>query len=173
MSGIKRYDEGGYGLSNMEEAADGSWVDYDSHLMVVMGQEQILNDKISELQKNLGAVVAENQMARQRHHFIRALGISIIEHSGGRMDWRGAMQDATELVEAINAVYADTPTTEAILNAVRAEGINYLASEAGEMAQLFKQGSSDWKRWKSIVFFAVTLEQQLRADAAKGGGDDH
>ncbi|NIE98511.1 hypothetical protein F3J38_00285 [Pantoea sp. Acro-805] len=59
MAGIKRYDEGGYGLSNMEEAADGSWVDYDSHLMVVMGQEQMLNDKISELQKKLDTMRAD------------------------------------------------------------------------------------------------------------------
>jgi len=57
----------------------------------------------------------------------------------------------------------EAPDTDTILNEVRAEGIDYLASEAGEMTQKFKQGSSDWKRWKSIVFFAVTVAAQLRA----------
>lgn len=56
-----------------------------------------------------------------------------------------------------------TPATDAYLNSVRAEGIDYLASEAGEMVQKFYQGSSDWKQWKSIVFFAVTVADQLRA----------
>lgn len=63
----------------------------------------------------------------------------------------------------------ETPATDAILNEVRAEGIDYLASEAGEMTQKFKQGSSDWKRWKSIVFFAVTVAAQLRAGSKEGG----
>jgi len=61
----------------------------------------------------------------------------------------------------------ETPATDEILNELRAEGIDYLASEAGEMTQKFKQGSSDWRRWKSIVFFAVTVAAQLRA--TKGG----
>ncbi|MDE1188542.1 MAG: hypothetical protein PW844_19025 [Pantoea sp.] len=54
------------------------------------------------------------------------------------------------------------PLTDAFLLSVRAEGVDLLASEAGQMAQVFKQGSADWKRWKSIVFFAVHFAAQLR-----------
>lgn len=67
------------------------------------------------------AVVAENAHARERHIFIRALAVSILEHSGGRMDWRGAMEDATELLQTVDSVYAKTPATDAYLAEVRAQ----------------------------------------------------
>lgn len=66
-------------------------------------------------------------------------------------------------------LHVETPATDAIANELRAEGIRYLASESGEMAQKFKQGSSDWRRWKSIVFFAETVATQLRAGNVEGG----
>ncbi|MBJ8802579.1 hypothetical protein I5391_16680, partial [Citrobacter freundii] len=56
-------------------------------------------------------LAAENAHARERHVFIRALAVSILEHSGGRMDWRGAMEDATELLQTVDSVYAKTPAT--------------------------------------------------------------
>ncbi|MEB0771678.1 hypothetical protein [Citrobacter portucalensis] len=66
-------------------------------------------------------LAAENAHARERHVFIRALAVSILEHSGGRMDWRGAMEDATELLQTVDSVYAKTPATDAFLAEVRAQ----------------------------------------------------
>ncbi|EHZ6558833.1 hypothetical protein LNS34_002299 [Salmonella enterica] len=87
------------------------------------------------------ALAAENAHARERHVFIRALAVSILEHSGGRMDWRGAMEDATELLQTVDSVYAKTPATDAFLAEVRAsarnEGINYAASR---LAAAFNHG---------------------------------
>ncbi|MFH5027508.1 hypothetical protein ACHHZ2_04890 [Citrobacter freundii complex sp. 2024EL-00237] len=67
-------------------------------------------------------LAAENAHARERHVFIRALAVSILEHSGGRMDWRGAMEDATELLQTVDSVYAKTFATDAFLAEVRAQG---------------------------------------------------
>ncbi|MFS3466609.1 hypothetical protein ACK6SV_21835 [Citrobacter freundii] len=69
-------------------------------------------------------LAAENAHARERHVFIRALAVSILEHSGGRMDWRGAMEDATELLQTVDSVYAITPSTDAFLAEVRAQGVD-------------------------------------------------
>ena len=89
-------------------------------------------------------LAAENAHARERHVFIRALAVSILEHSGGRMDWRGAMEDATELLQTVDSVYAKTPATDAFLAEVRAqarnEGINYAA---GRLAAAFNHGFVD------------------------------
>lgn len=52
-----------------------------------------------------------------------ALAVSILEHSGGRMDWRGAMADATELCQTVDSVYAKSPATNAFLAEVRAQGV--------------------------------------------------
>lgn len=76
-----------------------------------------------QLEQQLAAVVAENAHARQRHMFIRALAVSILEHSGGHMDWRGAMEDAKDLISTVDAVYAETPVTDAYLAEVRAQAI--------------------------------------------------
>lgn len=69
-------------------------------------------------------LAAENAHARERHVFIRALAVSILEHSGGRMDWRAAMEDATELLQTVDSVYAKTPATDAFLAEVRASARN-------------------------------------------------
>ncbi|MCH2697025.1 hypothetical protein [Citrobacter portucalensis] len=78
----------------------------------------------------------ENAHARERHVFIRALAVSILEHSGGRMDWRGAMEDATELLQTVDSVYAKTPATDAFLAEVRAQGVE----SAGEYLKQYAQG---------------------------------
>lgn len=86
-------------------------------------------------------------------------------------DFFGSTSEAQRVMGHLVNIQA--PATEAHLNAVRVEGIDYLASEAGEMAQHFKQGSSDWKQWKSIVFFAVNVAAQLRAgNAGKDGSHE-
>jgi hypothetical protein len=68
-------------------------------------------------------LVAENYHTRERYVFIPALAVSILEYSGGRMDWRGAMEDATELLHTVDSVYVKTPPTDAFLAEVRAQCI--------------------------------------------------
>ncbi|MGC6051537.1 hypothetical protein [Citrobacter freundii] len=79
-------------------------------------------------------LAAENAHARERHIFIRALAVSILEHSGGRMDWRGAMEDATELLQTVDSVYAKTPATDAFLAEVRAQGVEMFAIQQRQIA---------------------------------------
>ncbi|EDW6358889.1 hypothetical protein YN28_001616 [Salmonella enterica subsp. enterica] len=83
----------------------------------------VLASDYRELEAKCAALAAENAHARERHAFIRALAVSILEHSGGRMDWRGAMADATELCQTVDSVYAKSPATDAFLAEVRASAI--------------------------------------------------
>lgn len=76
-----------------------------------------------DLQDHLRQLAADNVQVRERHHFIRALAISILEHSGGRRDWRGAMEDATDLVKTVDEVYSNTPVTDAYLAGIKADGV--------------------------------------------------
>lgn len=88
--------------------------------------EQKLTDQAVQLanaESKCRELAAENAHARERHIFIRALAVSILEHSGGRMDWRGAMEDATELLQTVDSVYAKTPATDAFLAELRAQGV--------------------------------------------------
>ncbi|ELT0526139.1 hypothetical protein RVW07_004432 [Citrobacter freundii] len=50
--------------------------------------------QLAKAESKYRELVAENGHARRRHIFIRALEVLILEHSGGRMNWRGAMEDA-------------------------------------------------------------------------------
>ncbi|WP_182056552.1 hypothetical protein [Pantoea sp. ME81] len=182
MSGIKRYDEGGYGLSNMEEAADGSWVDYDSHLMVVMGQEQMLNDKIADLQQKLDAVVAENAALKSAFNpeVIPQEGVkaftetAILDHDWndtGEWSW---VENDTDVIRAVlEAIKPETPVTDAILNAVRAEGVHSFIGYLGELAKEWPQAmvakSLEITELNAESFISIRL---LRSDATKGGSDD-
>lgn len=47
MTEIKCYEEGGYGLSNMAENADGGWVLYDDHAAIVAAKDA----RIAELEE--------------------------------------------------------------------------------------------------------------------------
>lgn len=80
-----------------------------------------LQQKLVAVTEQRDALVVENSKARERHIFIRALAVSILEHSGGRMDWRGAMEDASELIKTVDEVYASTPATSSAIAALRAE----------------------------------------------------
>ncbi|ELO0756185.1 DUF4752 domain-containing protein [Salmonella enterica] len=105
---------------------------------------KLAQEATEKLVQERNALAAENAHARERHAFIRALAVSILEHSGGRMDWRGAMADATELCQTVDSVYAKSPATDAFLAEVRAsarnEGINYAASR---LAAAFNHGFID------------------------------
>lgn len=76
-----------------------------------------------DLQDWVKQLAAENVQVRERHRFIRALAISILEHSGGRHDWRGAMEDASDLVKTVDEVYSNTPATDRIVAEAEARGI--------------------------------------------------
>lgn len=76
---------------------------------------------LRESREQVKRLAAENATARGRHNFIRALAVSILEHSGGRRDWRGAMEDASDLIKTIDEVYVATPATDAFLASLRAE----------------------------------------------------
>ncbi|EPY5521187.1 hypothetical protein ACXD0Q_001178 [Klebsiella aerogenes] len=79
-----------------------------------------------DLQDLVKQLAAENVQVRERHRFIRALAISILEHSGGRHDWRGAMEDASDLVKSVNEVYSNTPATDRIVAGIKADAANQM-----------------------------------------------
>lgn len=56
----------------------------------------------------------------------------------------------------------ETPATDAYLNSVRAEGVNYVAEAIGAKCAELKVGSKDWKALKSIVFTLTDFAAQLR-----------
>lgn len=92
-----------------------------------------------DLQDHLRQLAAENVQVRERHHFIRALAISILEHSGGRRDWRGAMEDATDLVKTVNEVYSNTPATDRIYAGIKADGVE-MAAKSDQFSSWVQQG---------------------------------
>ncbi|MCW1434386.1 hypothetical protein OLN68_09615 [Citrobacter freundii] len=98
-------------------------------VQLVRGNEQAV--QLANAESKCRALAVENGHARERHVCIRALAISILEHSGGRMDWRGAMEDATELLQTVDSVYAKTPATDAFLAEVRAHGVDMLSEKFG------------------------------------------
>lgn len=128
------------------EAVIGSlgWMGLDTAISLELTK---LNKQISDLQGQVSllteqrdALVVENSKARERHIFIRALAVSILEHSGGRMDWRGAMEDASELIKTVDEVYASIPATSSAIAAMRAEGIEqWISSRNGAWNGTTKQ----------------------------------
>ncbi|EPB2247008.1 hypothetical protein ACRC59_000330 [Citrobacter youngae] len=94
-------------------------------------QNEELAVQLANAESKCRGLAAENAHARDRHVFIRALAVSILEHSGGRMDWRGAMEDATELLQTVDSVYAKTPSTDAFLAEVRAQGVEMFSDKFG------------------------------------------
>ncbi|EAV9435625.1 hypothetical protein FFG46_02350 [Salmonella enterica] len=129
----------------------------------------VLASDYRELEAKCAALAAENAHARERHAFIRALAVSILEHSGGRMDWRGAMADATELCQTVDSVYAKSPATNAFLAEVRAQGVERYAAQLKSEAEL-----ADETGWDGAAKFLISESEkvlvfaaQLRQEAAK------
>ncbi|MDA8500759.1 MULTISPECIES: hypothetical protein [unclassified Citrobacter] len=113
----------------------------------------------------------ENAHARERHVFIRALAVSILEHSGGRMDWRGAMEDATELLQTVDSVYAITPATDAFLAEVRAQGVERLANAwyaiANETDTGINISDSSRLKYRQRADDAADFANEIRKEAAQ------
>ncbi|MGZ0803222.1 hypothetical protein ACXNAL_18660 [Kluyvera ascorbata] len=113
-----------------------------------------------QLEQQLAAVVAENAHARKRHMFIRALAVSILEHSGGRMDWRGAMEDAKDLINTVDEVYAVTPATDATIANIQAQGVEGFLTFCGEENSVFVEAKAYYRSLADAVDeFAAQLRQ--------------
>lgn len=128
-----------------------------------------LEQQLANAESKCRELAAENAHARERHAFIRALAVSILEHSGGRMDWRGAMADATELCQTVDSVYAKSPATNAFLAEVRAQGVERYAAQLKSEAEL-----ADETGWDGAAKFLISESEkvlvfaaQLRQEAAK------
>ncbi|EDU0974177.1 hypothetical protein DBN05_000614 [Salmonella enterica subsp. enterica serovar Anderlecht] len=122
----------------------------------------VLASDYQELEAKCAALAAENAHARERHAFIRALAVSILEHSGGRMDWRGAMADATELCQTVDSVYAKSPATNAFLAEVRAQGVERYAAQLKSEAEL-----ADETGWDGAAKFLISESEKVLAFAAQ------
>ena len=109
------------------------------------GELSIKERKYLELAKAYLDVAAENVQVRERHRFIRALAISILEHSGGRHDWRGAMEDASDLVKTVDEVYSSTPATDRIVAGIKADGVEMFALMFAEEAIKDNNITTGWK----------------------------
>ncbi|HGY1897172.1 TPA: hypothetical protein ACNVPG_003043 [Klebsiella aerogenes] len=122
-----------------------------------------------DLQDWVKQLAAENVQVRERHRFIRALAVSILEHSGGRHDWRGAMEDASDLVKTVDEVYSNTPATARIVAGIkadgRAEGINFAASR---LAAAFNHGhvNKPMAEVGDVVRMILTAKEDLANDPA-------
>lgn len=135
-------------------------------------KEKLVADTASQLDVQLArsnALAAENAHARERHVFIRALAVSILEHSGGRMDWRGAMEDATELLQTVDSVYAKTPATDVFLAEVRASAIEEFADNQAKIAdEELVGGNFDLSlRFRGMARAAKEFAAQIRQEAAQ------
>ena len=100
------------------------------------GELSIKETKVMELAKAYQQLAAENVQARERHRFIRALAISILEHSGGRHDWRGAMEDASDLVKTVDEIYSNTPATDRIAAGLRSAFVDEAVAKIAESGAL-------------------------------------
>lgn len=129
--------------------------------------QDLRDTAMQALKSQIEQLAAENVQARERHSFIRALAISILEHSGGRHDWRGAMEDASDLVKTVDEVYSNTPATDRIVAGIkadgRAEGINFAASR---LAAAFNHGFVDKPMAEvfDVVRMILTAKEDLAND---------
>ena len=98
------------------------------------GELSIKETKVMELAKAYQQLAAENVQVRERHRFVRALAVSILEHSGGRRDWRGAMEDASDFLKTVDEVYSNTPATDRIVAGIKADGVEEFAALTEKVA---------------------------------------
>lgn len=134
---------------------------------------KLAQEATEKLVQERNALAAENAHARERHAFIRALAVSILEHSGGRMDWRGAMADATELCQTVDSVYAKSPATDAFLAEVRAkahkEGAYFVANR---MLAAWDAGFiDDTAKNAADIARMILTSTEFMADAPEGDFD--
>ena len=127
------------------------------------GDLSIKETKVMALAKAYQQLAAENVQVRERHRFIRALAVSILEHSGGRRDWRGAMEDASDLVNTVDEVYSNTPATDRIVAGIKADGVEEFVSNT--VHKIFDE--SDAVSALAYLSLANSHVKQLREGADK------
>lgn len=120
-----------------------------------------------DLQDWVKQLAAENVQVRERHRFIRALAVSILEHSGGRHDWRGAMEDASDLVKTVDEVYSNTPATDRIVAGIKADGVALVKSAFEKHIQSTSCYQDEMVGMESALSIACQVESQLREGADK------
>ena len=127
-------------------------------------QNEELTVQLANAESKCRGLAAENAHARERHVFIRALAVSILEHSGGRMDWRGAMEDATELLQTVDSVYAKKPATDAFLAEVRAQGVEGFLKFCGEENSVFVETKAYYRSLSDAIDeFSAQLRQGVQS----------
>ncbi|MET5577900.1 hypothetical protein [Klebsiella aerogenes] len=112
-----------------------------------------------DLQDWVKQLAAERIHVRARHLFIRALAVSILEHSGGRHDWRGAMEDASDLVKTVDEVYSQSRLTDRSIAVFKADAID---EAAVELERIDTVAST-----RAIAFKLREFSKQLREGADK------
>lgn len=120
-----------------------------------------------DLQGWVKKLAAENVQVRERHRFIRALAVSILEHSGGRHDWRGAMEDASDLVKTVDEVYSNTPATDRIVAGIKADGVEQFAESQKEYVRQHRNEMDQMLRaaYAGSAVDAERFAKQLREGA--------
>lgn len=115
--------------------------------------------QISDLQQKLDAVLAENVALKQaidthKHGFVRCecCGEENMCHS-----------------DDVCRVLDETPATDAILNEVRAEGVDLFISELSELFKTLKTGGKPWQAIKGVAMRGAAFADQLRAGSKEGG----
>lgn len=135
------------------------------------GELSIKETKVMALAKAYQQLAAENVQARERHSFIRALAISILEHSGGRHDWRGAMEDASDLVKTVDEVYSNTPATDRIVAGIKAEAKShdlnaFISHYSAELDNHIANGGDQFDeravRLRGVIVGARMFREKLR-----------
>ncbi|WP_320158458.1 hypothetical protein [Klebsiella oxytoca] len=128
---------------------------------------------LTALRAQVKQLAAENVQARERHSFIRALAISILEHSGGRHDWRGAMEDASDLVKTVDEVYSNTPATDRIVAGIKADGrVEGAHFVANRMLAAWDAGFiEDSAKNAADIACMILTSTEFMADAPEGDFD--
>ena len=135
------------------------------------GELSIKETKVMALAKAYQQLAAENVQARERHSFIRALAISILEHSGGRHDWSGAMEDASDLVKTVDEVYSNTPATDRIVAGIKAEAKShdlnaFISHYSAELDNHIANGGDQFDeravRLRGVIVGARMFREKLR-----------
>ncbi|WP_312122946.1 hypothetical protein [Pantoea vagans] len=114
--------------------------------------------KFAEIKAQRDALAAENGLAAQAvQTFCDVVGSNtdvIAEEMG--------IEGAKAILAAMSAT-GNMPATDAYLNSVRAEGVDDLATFAGQQYQQHAGDKAQQKKWKSMVFLCTQFAAQLRA----------
>ncbi|MFY0403304.1 hypothetical protein ACOMDP_11780 [Pantoea dispersa] len=149
-------------LTNAQEALKSAGIEADTVQAGVMG----LVNKLAELEKQ---EPVEYQYYYHNHGTGTGQWLPITsKHTFERMKSEHAGDNDFSFRELFTR-----PAPAIDLNAVRAEGVDYVAEAIGAKCAELKFGSKDWKALKSVVFTLTSFATQLRAgNAGKDGSHE-